>query len=52
MMLIIALVLICVVVSTAATRAAGREAVKPFGRVVLVLTVLIWAAVLLLPRGR
>ena len=42
---LIAVLLIGVVCSTTETRAAGAAMVRPYGRVLVVLTLLFWAAV-------
>ena len=42
-----ALLIICLVTSTAETRAAGRLMVKPWGRALGVVTALIWAVILI-----
>ncbi len=51
MMVVCAVLLICAVVSTPETRAAGRDAMRPFARVTGVITAIIWLAVILLPHG-
>jgi hypothetical protein len=48
---ILAVLAICAVVSTKATREAGAIAVRPFARVALVISALVWAAVFFLPHG-
>ncbi len=49
--MILAVLIICAVVSTRETRAAGRQAVKPLARIVGIVTAIIWAAILFIPPG-
>jgi hypothetical protein len=42
---ILAVIVLGIVVSTPETRAAGREMVRPFGRVVGALTLIVWGAI-------
>ena len=51
MFVVIALVLICVAMSTRQTRAEGRELVKPYGQIVGVITALV-IFLLLIPWDR
>lgn len=48
--IILAVLMICAVVSTRETRAAGRAAVQPFARVAGIIAAVLVAAVLFLPR--
>jgi uncharacterized membrane protein YadS len=48
-MTIVAVIALCAICSTAQTRAVGREAAKPFGRICLVFVAVVWAAVAFLP---
>ncbi|MEO5867235.1 MAG: hypothetical protein ABIQ19_09010 [Sphingomonas sp.] len=47
--ILIAVVALCAVCSTAETRAQGSNAVKPFGRIAAIFVAMFWLAVLLLP---